>query len=109
MNGHLALNEPGCDLRGGAHVAELSETTKNVGQKYFSVKADLSGGVTLGLKNIKAAKTIIVNVSGAHKIPVVKKLRESKPGDPAFPASVLKELPGVRFYFDSSCAGPLGS
>jgi galactosamine-6-phosphate isomerase len=106
MNGHLALNEPGCDLDRGAHVTELSETTRTVGQKYFSFKANLSGGLTLGLKNIKAAKTIIVNVAGAHKAPVVKKLRESKPEDPAFPASALKELPGVRFYFDVSCAGP---
>jgi galactosamine-6-phosphate isomerase len=109
MNGHLALNEPGCDLSRGVHVTELSETTKTVGQKYFSFKVDLSGGLTLGLKNIKAAKTIIVNVSGAHKAPVVKKLRESKPDDPTFPASVLKELPGVRFYFDSSSAGLLRS
>jgi 6-phosphogluconolactonase/glucosamine-6-phosphate isomerase/deaminase len=109
MNGHLALNEPGCNLNQGAHVTELSETTKNVGQKYFSIKANLSGGVTLGLKNIKAAKTIVVTVLGAHKIPVVKKLRESKPEDPAFPASTLKELPGVRFYFDLSCAGSSGS
>jgi galactosamine-6-phosphate isomerase len=106
MNGHLALNEPGCDLSQGAHVTGLSETTKTVGQKYFNSKADLSGGLTLGLKNIRAAKTIIVNVSGAHKAPVVKKLRESKPEDPAFPASALKDLPGVRFYFDLSCAGP---
>jgi glucosamine-6-phosphate isomerase len=106
MNGHLALNEPGCDLNGGAHVTELSETTKNVGQKYFSSRANLSGGLTLGLKNIKAAKTIVVNVSGAHKAPVVKKLRESKPGNPGFPASALKELREARFYFDASCAGP---
>jgi 6-phosphogluconolactonase/glucosamine-6-phosphate isomerase/deaminase len=109
MNGHLALNEPGCDLGEGAHVTVLSETTKHVGQKYFSSRTDLSGGLTLGLKNIKAAKTIIVNVSGARKAPVVKRLRESRPEDPAFPASVLKELPVARFYFDLSCAGPSGS
>jgi galactosamine-6-phosphate isomerase len=104
MNGHLALNEPGCSLNGSAHIAGLSETTKNVARKYFSFPVSLSEGLTLGLKNIKAAKTIVVNVSGSHKAPVIKKLRDSAGDDPSFPVSALKNLPGVRFYFDTACA-----
>ncbi|GHU75851.1 glucosamine-6-phosphate isomerase [Spirochaetia bacterium] len=105
MNGHLALNEPGCNPESGAHVTELSDTTKNVGQKYFSNPCQLSGGLTLGLKNIKAVLSIIVNVTGAHKAPVVKKLRVSPAGDMDFPASALKALPQVRFFFDTGAAG----
>jgi galactosamine-6-phosphate isomerase len=107
MNGHLALNEPGCDTNGGAHLTELSETTRQVGQKYFSSPASLSGGLTLGLKNIRAARSVIVNVTGAHKAPVVKRLRESPPGAD-FPASLLKDLPQARFYFDAPSAGLAG-
>lgn len=111
MNGHLALNEPGCGYDEGAHVTELSETTRKVGQKYFSSSAkpgysvDLKGGLTLGLKNIRASRIIIVNVTGAHKTPVVKALRESGHGDMGFPASALKDVENVRFFFDAACAG----
>ncbi|MDR0554713.1 MAG: 6-phosphogluconolactonase [Treponema sp.] len=104
MNGHLALNEPGCDINGGAHLTELSEITKKTGQKYFSHTQTLLGGLTLGLKNIRAAGNIVVNVTGAHKAPVVKRLRESSAGAD-FPASLLKDLPQARFYFDAEAAG----
>ena len=100
MNGHLALNEPGCDINAGARFTELSETTKTVGQKYFSSGMALTGGLTLGLKNILAARSIIVNVCGEHKAPVVKQLREIASCDTSFPAAVLKDVPYVKFYFD---------
>jgi len=111
MNGHLALNEPGCGMEEGARFTELSETTKKVGQKYFTGSGkqaggvNLSGGLTLGLKNIRAARNIIVNVTGAHKTPVVKQLRDSAAGNMNFPASALKDLSQARFYFDAACAG----
>ena len=38
MNGHLGLNEPGTSFDLYSHLVNLSEVTKNVGQKYFSVK-----------------------------------------------------------------------
>jgi len=104
MNGHLALNEPGCDINAGARYTELSETTKQIGQKYFLHPVSLSGGLTLGLKNIRAARSIIVNVTGAHKAAVVKQLRESPTMDTGFPAALLKKLPQARFYFDAACA-----
>jgi len=108
MNGHLALNEPGCNTNAGARIIELSETTKQTGQKYFSSPASLWGGLTLGLKNIKAARSIVVNATGTHKTEVVKRLREASPDDTSFPAAVLKELPHARFYFDAACAGSGG-
>ncbi|MDR2499887.1 MAG: 6-phosphogluconolactonase, partial [Treponema sp.] len=105
MNGHLALNEPGCDPHAGARVTEIAETTRQVGQKYFSGPQTLTCGLTLGIKNISAAGAIVVSVIGAHKAPVVKRLRESPAGDAAFPASLLKGLPQVCFYFDRAAAG----
>ena len=105
MNGHLALNEPGCDIDAGARFTQLSETTKQVGQKYFSNPASLLGGLTLGLKNIRAARTIVVNVTGSHKAAAVKQLRESSAANTGFPAATLKDLPQARFYFAAACAG----
>jgi galactosamine-6-phosphate isomerase len=105
MNGHLALNEPGCAINSGAHVVQLSDSTKAVGQKYFNSPVVLSGGLSLGLANIMAARTIVVNVTGSHKAPVVKRLREAAAGDMDFPASALKDLCQARFYFDAEAAG----
>ena len=38
MNGHLGLNEPGTSFDLYSHIVYLDETTKMVGQKYFSGK-----------------------------------------------------------------------
>ena len=35
MNGHLALNETGCDKHGRAHSSNRAEKTKEVSAKYF--------------------------------------------------------------------------
>jgi galactosamine-6-phosphate isomerase len=104
MNGHLALNEPGCGINTGARFTELSETTRQIGQKYFSRPVSLFGGLTLGLKNIMAARSIIVNATGTHKAAVVRRLRDSLTADANFPVSALKDLPHARFYFDAACA-----
>lgn len=100
MNGHLALNEPGCDLNGSAAWIEISDTTKSVGQKYFSGAAELTGGVTLGLKDIKAARNIVLAITGEHKREMVRKLREVKAPTADFPASALVNLPHARAYID---------
>lgn len=101
MNGHLALNEPGCDPDGGAHVTALSEVTMNVGQKYFSQSTALTGGLTLGIRSIKAAKDIVLAVHGAHKKEVVQRLRTEAP-TADFPATLLKSCENARLYLDDA-------
>jgi 6-phosphogluconolactonase/glucosamine-6-phosphate isomerase/deaminase len=89
MNGHLGLNEPGTPFDLYSHIVNLDDTTKKVGQKYFSGKVDLTMGITLGLKYIMEARMVILQLNGERKAEIVKKLIESKI-TVAFPASVLK-------------------
>ena len=89
MNGHLGLNEPGTAFDLYSHIVNLDDTTKTVGQKYFSGKVNLTSGVTLGLKYIMEAKTVILQLNGTRKAEVAKRLIETEVS-PAFPASAIK-------------------
>lgn len=89
MNGHLGLNEPGTSFDLYSHIVDLDKTTKIVGQKYFSGKVNLTSGITLGVKYIMEAKTVILQLNGNRKAEVVKRLIESEV-TPAFPASAIK-------------------
>ncbi len=89
MNGHLGLNEPGTSFDLYSHIVNLDETTKSVGQKYFSGKVTLTAGITLGIKYIMEAKTVILQLNGNRKAEVAKRLIESDVST-AFPASAIK-------------------
>lgn len=89
MNGHIGLNEPGTSPDLYSHIVNLDEITKNVGQKYFSNEVKLTSGISLGFKYIMEAKTVILQLNGAKKADVVKRLVDSEIS-PAFPASIVK-------------------
>lgn len=89
MNGHLGLNEPGTSFDLYSHIVNLAEITKMAGQKYFSRKVNLTSGISLGLKYVLEARTVIVQLNGAKKAEVAKRLIDSEISS-AFPASVVK-------------------
>lgn len=89
MNGHLGLNEPGTPFDLYSHIVTLAETTKAVGQKYFSGKVKLTSGITLGLKHIMEAEMVILQMNGMRKAEVARRLIDSEIS-PDFPASILK-------------------
>ncbi len=103
MNGHLGLNEPGTSFDLYSHIVNLDETTKLVGQRYFSGDVKLSSGITLGIKCILEAKTVILQLNGARKAEVARKLNESEP-TPVFPASALKLHANSFFLLDKDAA-----
>ncbi|TAL58756.1 MAG: glucosamine-6-phosphate deaminase [Bacteroidetes bacterium] len=103
MNGHLGLNEPGTSFDLYSHIVDLDETTKVVGQKYFSGKVNLIRGITLGLKYVTEAKTVILQLNGARKADVVKRLIDSDI-DVNFPASAIKEHSNSYLLLDREAA-----
>ena len=78
VNGHLGFNEPGTSFESLAHVAELNETTKNIGRKYFEYDTNINKGITLGIKQILESKYLILEASGETKREAINKLMESK-------------------------------
>ena len=89
MNGHLGLNEPGTPLNLNSHLVDLDEMTIKVGQKYFSDQTTLSMGITLGIQTIMESKTVLIQVNGSRKAPIVKQLVDSEI-TPSLPASIVK-------------------
>jgi glucosamine-6-phosphate isomerase len=89
MNGHLGLNEPGSSFELYSHIVKIDDTTKRVGQKYFTGHVNLELGVTLGIRHIMEAGTAILQISGKRKYDVVQRLIHSEVS-PDYPASALK-------------------
>jgi glucosamine-6-phosphate isomerase len=99
MNGHLGLNEPGTSFDLYSHIVNLDDTTKTVGQKYFSGKVKLTSGITLGIRYIMEARTVILQLNGAKKAEVARRLIDSEIST-AFPASAIKLHLNSYFLID---------
>jgi glucosamine-6-phosphate isomerase len=89
MNGHIGFNEPGTPFNKLCHVAELDDTTKTVGQKYFKEKTVLHQGITIGLGHLMNAKKVFLKADGTRKGAVIKKTVEGDV-DEIFPASIMQ-------------------
>jgi glucosamine-6-phosphate isomerase len=103
MNGHLGLNEPGTPFDLYSHIVNLDETTKKVGQKYFSGKVNLTKGITLGMKYIMEARMVILQLNGERKADIVRKIIDSSV-TPAFPATVIKSHLNSYLLLDREAA-----
>lgn len=106
MNGHIGLNEPGTDFNLYSHHAPLDPVTINVGQKYFKQETSLTGGITLGLKHFREAKTPVLLASGAKKAEIIAKALKG-PVSEQLPASILQTLPSAIVYLDAAAAAGL--
>lgn len=106
MNGHLGLNEPGGDFNDYAKVVSLSDTTMNVGQKYFSGETKLSRGITLGVHHIFETKRVILQVCGEHKQDIMYTFFHTRPTQD-LPATALKLIDGSCVIADKAAAGKI--
>ena len=105
MNGHLALNEPGTAFDASVHVTALDEVTARVGQKYFDGrKTELSGGLTIGLREITASKRAVLCVNGVKKAEVLKRTLTGPVGAD-FPATALRGMNNASVYYDAEAGG----
>jgi len=108
MNGHLGLNEPGTPFDLYSHIVKLDDITKRVGQKYFTDEVKLTSGISLGLKSIMEAKTVILQLNGEKKAKIVKQLIESEIS-PDFPVSVVKSHLNAFLLMDKEASKYISS
>ncbi len=90
MNGHIGFNEPGTPFDKLCHIAELDDTTKTVGQKYFKEKTVLHQGITIGLGHLLNAKKVFLKADGKRKAEVIQKTVEGGITE-SFPASIMQQ------------------
>ena len=104
VNGHIALNEPGTSFLLRSHVVELAESTKAVGQKYFTRQTPLHQGITLGLQHLTEAREVILMASGSRKAPIMYEALHG-PVTEQCPASIFQTQPGAHVWLDAEAAG----
>ncbi|MBX2916368.1 MAG: glucosamine-6-phosphate deaminase [Cyclobacteriaceae bacterium] len=105
-NGHIGMNEPGTPFNSVAHVSELAEETKTVGQKYFKKATALSQGITLGLSHLQEARLPIVMANGSRKAAILAQALKGKPSE-HIPVSIVHQIPQAWVMLDQEAASLL--
>lgn len=106
MNGHIGFNEPGARENVYAHVVQLDETTRRVGQKYFPRETKLNLGITLGLRHLLESRRAIMAASGLKKAGIIKlALQEEISTD--IPASLIRKHKNGVTILDEDAASRL--
>lgn len=106
MNGHIALNEPNTSFNIYAHVSELEEVTKSVGQKYFTKETILTQGITLGLAHLQEAKLPILIANSSKKSSVIKRALTEAITE-QFPATIFQKIDNSIVMLDIEAAQEL--
>ena len=106
-NGHIGFNEPGTPFDSVTHLVELAESTiKDNSRLFKSIDEVPRQALSMGIKNIMQAKSILMVVSGKNKAEAVKGMVKGEV-TPALPASVLQLHPFVTIVCDKDAASLL--
>jgi glucosamine-6-phosphate deaminase len=101
-NGHIAFNEPGADWEAGTHVVPLTEATRIANAAYFPDGFEVpSHGLTMGIGMIRAARRVLLMVSGGAKTEALGALLAGRP-DPDWPVTALCGHPGLTVVADTA-------
>lgn len=107
-NGHIGFNEPGTPFGSVTHLVDLTENTIKDNSRLFSNIDDVPRqALSMGIKNIMQAKSILMVVSGANKADAVYGMVKGEV-TPSLPASVLQLHPDVTIVCDKAAASKLG-
>ena len=103
-NGHIGFNEPGTPFGSLTHVVELTESTREANKRFFkSIDEVPTHAVTMGVKTVMQARSIILMAIGPAKAPIMKEMLQG-PVTEKVPASVLQLHPDVTVYMDYEAA-----
>lgn len=106
-DGHIGFNEPGDEFIAGTNIVTLTDMTIDANTRFFEKRDDVPRqAITLGNRNIMAAKRIILLATGKDK---AKAIAEAIKGNitPKMPASLLQVHPNVQFLLDEGAASLL--
>ena len=107
MNGHIAFNEPGSDGDSPARVVELTQTSRQAHAATFgSLERVPARGMTLGVADLLAARSILVLATGAAKAAIVRAAIQG-PQTAVAPASWLQGHGDVTWLLDREAAALL--
>lgn len=106
-NGHIGFNEPNTPFGSVTHLVDLTENTiKDNSRLFASIDEVPRQALSMGIKNIMQAKSILMVVSGKNKAQAVYGMVKGEV-TPALPASVLQLHPNVTVICDKDAASLL--
>ena len=106
-NGHIGFNEPNTPFESVTHLVDLTENTiKDNSRLFNSIDEVPRQALSMGIKNIMQAKSILMVVSGKNKAEAVRGMVKGEV-TPALPASVLQLHPFVTIICDKDAASLL--
>lgn len=103
VNGHLGFNEPAAALQPHAHVAELSQASREH-TMLASARGVPTDGLTLGMADLMRARRVLLVVTGAHKRDVLARLLTGGITT-SLPGSFLRMHPDALCLCDRAAAG----
>ncbi|HMO54402.1 MAG TPA: 6-phosphogluconolactonase, partial [Tepidiformaceae bacterium] len=107
MNGHIAFNEPGSGTEASTRLVELAEESRAAAEEAWGGESPVQG-LTLGMKELRSARTVVVLANGRHKAAIVRRAIEGE-ASPEVPASLLQGHPELSWLLDESAAEELGA
>jgi glucosamine-6-phosphate deaminase len=107
VNGSIGFNEPATPFESFTHSQQLTDATREQLTDVFgSADAVPEKGVTMGIKTIMSAKSVILIASGEEKADIVYKMVYGKTVT-YVPASMLQIHLDMTLYLDEAAASKL--
>jgi len=108
LNGHVGFNEPPCEADAPCRCIELSPATRHQNAGAFGGDPDAvpKQAITLGLREILAAKSLLLVVTGAAKAEVLARALQEPP-TPELPASWIQLHPRALVVADGAALSEL--
>ena len=107
VDGHIGFNEPGTPLDSVTHVVELTQNTREVNSRFFASLDEVpTHAVTMGIKTVMNARSIILMAIGSSKAEIIAKAIKG-PVTTEVPASILQLHPFAEIYLDPAAAALL--
>ena len=103
-NGHIGFNEPGCDENSKTRKVNLTKSTIEVNERFFSsIDKVPRYAISMGIGTIMKAKTILLLASGSKKSKAVQEMIEGKITKDV-PASFLQKHNNVIVIIDKEAS-----
>ncbi len=109
VNGHIGFNEPGTPFDSKTHLVELTESTIEANQRFFShIEEVPRQALSMGIGSIMESKQIIMMAFGKSKAEAVQGMVQG-PVTESLPASILQKHPNTLVLLDTEAAQLLES
>jgi glucosamine-6-phosphate deaminase len=102
LDGHIGFNEPEEFFTAETHPVSLDESTIEANARFFASKDEVpTKAITMGMKSIMQAKSILLIANGAKKWDILQKALYGKI-TPFVPASILQLHPDVTVVYSEN-------